>query len=86
MMRRLGIVVLEAFQLHGFQHAGLALDLLFQKLDELALIGHDFVQLFDLMFEVRNVGFELVKPPGHFICHETDSDGNFQQSRAGGGN
>lgn len=71
MMRRPGVVGLDAFQFQGFQHAGLALHLLFQKLDELALSGHHFIQLLDLMFEMREVGFKFFNPPGYFICHET---------------
>lgn len=69
MMRRPGIIGLDAFQLHGFQHAGLALHLLFQKLDEPALPRHHFVQLLHLMFEVREVRLKFFDAPGHFICH-----------------
>ena len=57
MMRGPGIVGLDVFQLHGLQHAGLALHLFFEKLDELVLAGHNLVQLLDLMFEVGDAGF-----------------------------
>ncbi len=62
MMRRPGVVRLDAFQLNGFQHVRLPLHLFFQKLDELALPGHDLVQLFDLMFQMGDAGFELFEP------------------------
>ncbi len=72
MMRRLGVVGLDAFQFHGFEHAGLALHLLFQKLDEPALLRHHVVQLLDLVFEVGDAGLKFFHPLGHFICHEND--------------
>ena len=61
-MRRPDVVVLDAFHFHGFKHARLALHLFFQKLDEFALSGHDLVQLFHLMFQMGNAGFESFKP------------------------
>ena len=67
MMRRLGIGGLDAFQFHGFQHAGLALHLFFQELDEFALIGQHFVQLLDLVFKVGDVRLKLFHPLVHCI-------------------
>jgi hypothetical protein len=62
MMRRPGVVGLDAFQFHGFEYARLSLHLFFEKLDELVLAGHNLVQLLDLMFEVGDAGFEPFKP------------------------
>ena len=67
MVRRLGIGGLDAFQFHGFQHAGLALHLFFQELDEFALIGQHFIQLLDLVFEVGDMRFKLFHPLVHCI-------------------
>jgi hypothetical protein len=69
MMRRPGVVGLDTFQLHGFEHARLALHLFFQKLDEPALAGHDLVQLLDLVFQMGDVGFEPVEPLQGFSVH-----------------
>jgi hypothetical protein len=69
MMRRPGMVGLDVFQLHGLQHAGLALHLFFEKLDELVLAGHDLVQLLDLMFEVGDAGFKFFEPLKDVFVH-----------------
>jgi hypothetical protein len=69
MMRRFGIVVLDAFQFQSFEHARLALCLLFQNFDELALPGHHVVQLLNLMFKVGDVRFDALESLQGFIVH-----------------
>jgi hypothetical protein len=72
MVRRPRVVGLDAFEFHGFKYSRVALHLFFQKLDELGVAGHDLVQQLDLMFQMGNVGFNLFKPPGRFVCHGRD--------------
>ena len=72
MMGRPGIVCLDAFQFDSLEHIGLPLHLLFQNLDELCLARHDFVQLFDLMFQMGDMGFNFLEPSGCFIRHGQD--------------
>ena len=81
MMRRPGIVGLDAFKFHGFEHARLALHLLFQKLDELGLFGHDFVQLLDLVFQMGDEGFEPFVLLQHFSVHVPKIRRFFQSSK-----
>jgi hypothetical protein len=69
MVRWPGVIGLDAFQLDGFKHIRLALHLLFQKLDEFALVGHNLVQLLDLMFQMGDVGFEPFEPLESFFVH-----------------
>ena len=38
-------------------------------LDQLALFGHHFVQLLELMLEMSNVRFELFEALGSFVSH-----------------
>jgi hypothetical protein len=68
-MRRLGIVVLDAFQFQRLHRGRLPLNFLLQSLQPFALLDHDAVQLLDLMFEMGNVGFKFFNPLGRFICH-----------------
>jgi hypothetical protein len=68
-MWRLGDVRFDALQLERFHRARLALDFFFQALQQFALFDDDAVQLLDLVFEMREVGFELVGAPGMFVCH-----------------
>jgi hypothetical protein len=86
MMRRLGIVRLDAFQFNRFHRGRLALNFLLQSFEQFILPGHHVVQLLDLMFEMRDVRFKFFHPPGHFICHAKDFARDFQQSRADDGN
>ncbi len=69
-MRRLGVVAFDAFQFQCFHRARLPLDFFFQTLQQLALLDDDAVQLLDLMFKVREVGFNFFGAPGIFVCHE----------------
>lgn len=73
MMRRLGIVRLDAFQLHRLHRSGLALDFLLQAFHQLALLDDDVVELLHLMFQVRDVGFELFKTLGNFVGHKIEA-------------
>ena len=68
-MRRFLAVRLDALNFQGFHRPGLALDFFFQPLQQLGLFHHDAVQLLDLMFEVREVGFQFISPPGIFVSH-----------------
>ena len=70
-MRRLLVVRLDAFEFQRFHRAGLALGLLFQALQQLALLDDDGVQLLDLMLEVGEVGLQFFGAPGIFVCHGT---------------
>jgi hypothetical protein len=69
-MRRFLVVRLDALQLQRLHGGGLALNLLLQAFEQFDLLDDDRVQLFDLMFEVREVRFELVHAPGIFVCHK----------------
>ena len=66
-MRRFLDVGLDALQFHGFHGAGLALDFFLETLQRLALFNEDVVHLLDLVFEVREVRFELVHALGIFV-------------------
>ena len=66
-MRRFLDVGLDALQFHRLHRSGLALDFPFQTLQQFALLDDDAVQLLDLMFQVRKVGFKLVQAPGIFV-------------------
>jgi len=68
-MRRLLVVGLDALNLQRFHRARLALHLLFQPLEQLALLDDDAVQLLDLVFEVRDGGFKFFGAPGIIVCH-----------------
>jgi hypothetical protein len=68
-MGRLGDVGFDAFEFDGFHGGALALDFFFEPLDEFVLGDEDAVQLLDLMFEVREVGFQLVEASGSLIVH-----------------
>jgi hypothetical protein len=70
MMRRSGIGSFDALQFQRFHRGRLALDFFLQALQQFVLRGHHVVQLLDLMFEVGDVRFEFLHPPGQFICHE----------------
>ncbi|MFM2295322.1 MAG: hypothetical protein RLZZ350_1735 [Verrucomicrobiota bacterium] len=41
-----------------------------QPIHELALLDEDAVELFNLMFEVRGVGFEAFEALGNFFVHD----------------
>ena len=69
-MRRLLLVGLDALQFQRLHGGGLALDVLFQALNQFALLDDHAVHLLDLMFEMREVRLELVHAPGSFVCHE----------------
>ena len=71
-MRRLGVVGLDAFDFQRFHRAGLALNVLFQPFQQFALLDDDGVQLLNLMFKVREVGFQFFGAPGIFVCHENN--------------
>jgi hypothetical protein len=68
-MRRLGTGVADAFLLDGFERGGLSLRQFFQLFELPALLDDDGVQLFDLMFKVRGVGFKLSEAFGDFFVH-----------------
>ena len=68
-MRRFLVVRLDTFQFQRLHGSGLALDFLFQPLQQFALLNDDGVQLLDLMFEVREVGLQFFGAPGIFVCH-----------------
>jgi len=68
-MRRLVVVAFDAFEFQRFHRARLALHFFFQTLQQLALLDDDSVQLLDLMFKVREVGFNFFGAPGIFVCH-----------------
>ena len=70
MVRRLGIVRLDAFQFNRLHRGRLALDFFFQALQQFVLSGHHLVQLLDLMFKVGNVRLKFFQPLGQFIWHE----------------
>ncbi len=70
MMRRFDVVGFDALQFQSFHGGGLALDFLFQPLQQLALLDHDAVQLLDLVFEVGEVGFQFFGAAGMFVCHK----------------
>ena len=70
-MWRFLIVRLDALQLQRLHGAGLALNLLFQTFEQFDLFDNNCVQLFDLMFEVREVRFNFFNAPGNFVCHDT---------------
>jgi hypothetical protein len=72
MMRRLGIVVLDAFQFNRFHCGRLALDFFLQAFQQFVLPSDNIVQLLDLMFEMGDVRFKLLNPLGNFVCHEKD--------------
>ena len=69
MMRRPGIVGLDAFHFHGFQYAGLALHLFLQHLDKLTLFGQHFIQLLHLMLQMREMRLEFFQALGNFVGH-----------------
>ena len=69
MVRRRGVVGFDAFQFHAFQNRRLTLHLFLQMLHEPALFDDHPVQLFDLMFQMGDVGFNFFKPPGSFVGH-----------------
>jgi hypothetical protein len=68
-MRRPDVVVLDTFQFYCFEHTRLPLQLFFQKLDELALPGHDLVQLLNLVFQMRDVRLDALESVGNVIVH-----------------
>jgi hypothetical protein len=68
-MRRLLDVGFDALQFQRLHGGGVALDFFFQPVNELALLDDDAIELFHLMFEVREVRLELVHAPGMFVCH-----------------
>ena len=68
-MRRLGIVRFDALQFQRFHRARLAQNFFFQALQQLALLDDDTVQLFDLMFEMREVGLQFFSASGIFVSH-----------------
>jgi len=68
-MRRLLVVRLDALQFQCLHGGGLALDLLFQALQQFALLDDDAIQLLDQAFKMRGVRFKFFKAPGIFICH-----------------
>ena len=70
MVRRFGIVRLDALQFNCLHRRRLALDFLLQPLKQFVVPGHHVVQLLDLMLEVRDVCFQFFNPLGRFICHE----------------
>jgi len=55
MMRRLGIVILDAFHFNRFHRGRLALDFLLQAFKQFVLPGHHVAQLLDLMFEMGDM-------------------------------
>ena len=71
-MRRLLDVRFDALQFQRLHGGGLPLDFFFHPVKQLALLDDHAVHLFDLVFEVREVGLELVHPPGIFVCHENN--------------
>jgi hypothetical protein len=70
-MRRLLVIRLDALQLHRLHRGGLALDFLFQPVQQPALLDDHAIQLLDLVFEMRKVRFKHFHPPGIFVCHES---------------
>jgi len=54
-MRRLGIIRLDAFHLDRFHRGRLALDFLLQTFKQFILPGHHAIQLLDLMFEMGDM-------------------------------
>jgi phosphoribosylamine-glycine ligase len=77
-MRRPGVVGLDAFQFHGFQNRRLTLHLLLQMFHEPALFDDHPVQLFDLMFQMGDVGFDAFDPLQVFSVHGCKSSQFFQ--------
>lgn len=80
-MRRLGVVGFDAFHFQRFHCGRLARDFLFQAFEQFALLDDDGVHLFDLMFEMRGVRFELAQACGNFIVHIFCPGGGFYASR-----
>jgi hypothetical protein len=77
-VRRLGIVGLDAFRFHGFQNCRLTLHLFLQMLHEPALFDDHPVQLFDLMFQMSDVRFDAFEPLQVFSVHGCKSSQFFQ--------
>ena len=69
-MRRFGVVGFDAFEFQRFHRVRLAMDFFFQSLQQFALLDDDAVQLLDLMFEVREAGFQFFGASGIFVGHE----------------
>jgi len=71
-MRRLLDVGFDALQFQRLHGGGVALDFLFQPVEQLALLDDHAIQLFDLMFKVRKIRLKFVHAPGMFVCHENN--------------
>jgi hypothetical protein len=69
-MRRSLVVRFDALQFQRLHGGGLAPNLLFQAFEQFDLPDDDRVQLFHLMFEMREVRFKPVQAPGIFFSHE----------------
>jgi len=67
MVRRFGIVRLDALQFNCLHRRRLALDFFLQPLKQFILPGHHFVQLLDLMFKMGDVRLKFFNPLGNFI-------------------
>lgn len=68
-MRRFLIVRFDVFQFHRLQGAGLALNFFFQTFNQFDLFDEDRVQLFHLMFEMREVGLQFLEALCIFVGH-----------------
>src|SRR5580698_4485902 len=58
-MRRPGVVGLDAFQFQSFHGGGLALDIFFKPFDQPALLDDHRVHLLHLMLKMREVRFNV---------------------------
>jgi len=68
-MRRLGLAGLDALQLHAFEDFGLALDLFFQEVHGAALLDEHAIELFHLVFQVREIRLDGFQPLPGFVIH-----------------
>lgn len=90
-MRRFGIGGLDAVEFDAFQRPGLSLQLLLQLFAEFALFDEHGIHLLDLMFQVRDVRFELLNTLAGFVTHkirvsvaECDKTGHRRHPRGSG--
>ena len=72
-MRWARVIGFHSVKFDALHDAGLALQLLFQTLQQLALLDHDFVQLVDMAFQMGDVRFEMLHSLNKFVVHRISS-------------
>jgi hypothetical protein len=77
-MRRLGVVGLDVIHFNRLHRSRLAQDFFFHALQKFPLRDDHAVQLLDLMFQVREVGFDFGEPGGGVFVHANGVQDFFQ--------